>query len=610
MSSVSSVVKFLIALIFSILAVAAAATTAAAQTPSEPTFNRDIAPLIWTRCGSCHRPGAIAPFSLIEYRDVRSRARQILTATKNHTMPPWLPEPGHGEFTDARRLSDADVRRIEQWVDGGAREGRAADLPPQPVWNDGWQLGTPDLVVEAPDAVTLPPGTSDVFRNLVIPVPLDVARYVRGVEVDPGNRRVVHHASLAVDRSHASRLLDAADPGPGFSGGMFSESARSPESRALGWTPGMTPAFEAPGMAWRIEKGSDLVLLLHLMPSRSGVTETVRPRVALYFATDPPTRAPIDFKLGSKAIDIPAGAASYTIEDHYTVPVDVDLLSIYPHAHYLAREMKVTAAVPGGATTDLIWIRNWDFQWQEQYRYRDPRVLPRGTVITMRYTYDNSAANKHNPAAAPGRVVYGPQSSDEMGDVWLRFLPHSPADAETLAKSYRQHELQNDLVLGEQMVAAFPAEPRWRNALGAAYIQAGRVTDAVSQLREAIRLAPDHVEAHNNLGHALQLQEKFAESVAQFREAVRLAPSNDLVHLNLANALEETGDLAEAITEFQKGLALNPVLPDAHNNLGVALAALGRIDEAMVQFEAALDLQPDYVDAQNNLLLARQVRGR
>src|SRR5205085_102418 len=144
----------------------------------------------------------------------------------------------------------------------------------------------------------------------------------------------------------ASRIRDEADPLPGFSGGMFSDTARNPESRALGWTPGMTPMLEPDGMPWRLEKGSDLVLELHLIAPRDGQRQEVRPSVGFYFSDSPPVRSPIDFKMGSKAIDIPAGRSDYAIEDRYTVPVDVDVLSIYPHAHYLAREMKAEAKLP------------------------------------------------------------------------------------------------------------------------------------------------------------------------------------------------------------------------------------------------------------------------
>jgi Flp pilus assembly protein TadD len=482
----------------------------------------------------------------------------------------------------------------------------ASDLPKRPAWTDGWQLGTPDLIVQIPEAFILQAGGADVFRNFAMPIPIATTRYVRGVEVRPGNARVVHHASLTIDPTRASRRRDEADPLPGFSGGMFSETARNPESRALGWTPGMTPSFEPDGMPWRLEKSADLVLELHMIAPRDGHEERVQPSVGFYFTDRPPRQTPVDFKIGSKDIDIPAGQSQYVIEDSYTLPVDVDVLSVYPHAHYLAKEMKAQASLPDGRVTPLIWIRNWDFHWQDDYRYAAPVHLPRGSVVTMRYTYDNSAANKHNPQKAPSHVVFGPQSSDEMGDLWLRLLPKNADDALTLARSYRENELRKDIALRERLVGEHPGVAKWRNALGASYLEAGRLAASVTQLEEAARLAPDQAEIHNNLGEARRLTGDLVGAIAEFRRADRLAPNNDVVQFNLANTLGDHGDLDEAIVHFRMGLALNPGVADAHNNLGVALASLGQLDEALTHFREALAIQPDYADAQDNLNLVLQ----
>jgi Flp pilus assembly protein TadD len=333
----------------------------------------------------------------------------------------------------------------------------------------------------------------------------------------------------------------------------------------------------------------------------------VQPRVALYFTDTPPTRTPVDFKLGVKDIEIPAGASDYRVTDAFTLPVDVDVLSVYPHAHYLAREMRVEAKLPDGALQDLLWISRWDFQWQDQYRYRTPIALPRGTVVTMEYVYDNSAGNKRNPRAQPVPVSYGPQSTDEMGDLWLRLLPRSREDAAVLARAYRDHDLQSDIAVAQKKAAASPGDGKWRKRLGASYLQAGRVAEATVQLEEALRLASGDAEAHNNLGLALQMQGRTAEALPHFREAMRLSPDADLVHLNLANALDELGQTAEALPHFEEAIRLNPSAAEAYNNYGVALGSLGRIDDAIRQFEIALTIRPDYEDAQKNLALARQL---
>lgn len=574
------------------------ATTASG---ADLTFNKDIAPLLWTHCAGCHRPEGSAPFSLVDYKDVVPRGRQIVAATKNRTMPPWLPEPGHGDFAGNRRLRSEDIERIEQWVAEGARQGEVADLPPRPVWSEGWQLGTPDLVVTLPTPYTLRSDNSDVFRTFVIPIPLQANKYVRGVEVRPGHRRLVHHASIAIDRTRGSQLLDDADPELGFAGGMISQGARSPESRAIGWTPGITPALEPQGMAWRLEKGADLVIQVHMLTPPPGETELVQPSVGFYFTDLPPTRMPLDFKLGSKTIDIPAGLRTYSVEDSYQLPVDVDILSVYPHAHYLAKEMKASATLPDGTVRPLIWIKDWNFHWQDEYRYLTPLFLPKRTRVTMRYTYDNSPANQQDRRRPPSRVLFGPRSSDEMGDLWLRLLPRTPEDAEILARSYKANELLKDITAGERLIAEQPRDAKRHNALALSYVQAGRLPDAMTRLEAALRLDPDQAEAHNNLGHVLQLQGRTAEAIQHFREAVRLVPSSDLVHLNLGNALQEAGELDEAITQFRTAIALNPGAMEAHNNLGVALGSLGRLEEAAVHFRQALEIDPVYADAQENL---------
>jgi|KBSSwiStaDraftv2_1062776.scaffolds.fasta_scaffold13558_3 Flp pilus assembly protein TadD len=575
---------------------------------NSPTFTKNIAPILWRNCATCHRPGEMAPFSLIEYSDVVTRARQIAAVTANRTMPPWLPEAGYGAFVNERRLKPEEIAAIQRWVKDGAPQGDAKDLPSRPSWTDGWQLGTPDLVVQVPEPFVLQPGNLDVFRNFAIPIPIATTRYVRGIEVRPGNAKVVHHASLSLDRTRASRLRDEADPGPGFSGAMFSDTARNPESRTLGWTPGMTPSFEPDGMPWRLDKGSDLILELHMIAPRDGRPASVQPSVGFYFSDTPPVRSPIDFKIGSKDIDIPAGQPQYVIEDSFTLPVDADVLSVYPHAHYLAREMKAQATLPDGRVTPLIWIRNWDFNWQDDYRYVTPLHLPRGTLIAMRYTYDNSAANKHNPRPAPARVVYGPQSSDEMGDLWLRLLPQNAADAAILARAYGENELTKDIRLRERLVAEHPNDAKWRNALGASYLSAGKLDASVKELEAAVRIAPGQIEARNNLGEARRLGGDLAGAIAQFKEAARLDPKNDVVQFNLANTLGDNGDLDEAIVHFRLGLALNPGVADAHNNLGVALASLGQVDEALAHFREAVAIQPDYADALQNLNLVLQMQ--
>src|SRR5262249_55097987 len=193
---------------------------------AQPGFTspRDVAPIVWSRCATCHRPGEIGPFSLITYDDVKRRATQIAAVTARRVMPPWKPQPGKGEFQDARRLSDRELETLQDWIADGAPEGAAADLPPPPsslgASNTTWPLGPPALIVSMPQACAVRADGADVFRTFVIPIPTDAPRYVRALEFHPGNARVVHHANLGVDRTRSSRQLDARDGEPGYAGGM------------------------------------------------------------------------------------------------------------------------------------------------------------------------------------------------------------------------------------------------------------------------------------------------------------------------------------------------------------------------------------------------------
>ena len=323
------------------------------------TFNEDIAPLIREKCGPCHRPEGAAPFSLLTYADVRQRATQIATVTRSRFMPPWKAEPGYGDFIGQQPLTAREIDLIQHWMDGAAPEGPPRELPPLPHAGP-WQHGTPDLIVRLPQPYTLKAGGGDVFRTFVVPLPIGRVRYVRGLEFRPDNPQIVHHANIRVDRTPRSRALDEMDPLPGHEG--MARSSEFPDGHFLGWTPGQVAALLPPGLAWRLDPGTDLALQLHLQPS--GKPEVVQLSVGLFFSDTPPERTPSILRLGRQDLDIPAGAPNYTIRDSYVLPVDVEILAVQPHAHYRGREIRAFASLPNGATQWLLYIRDWDFRWQ------------------------------------------------------------------------------------------------------------------------------------------------------------------------------------------------------------------------------------------------------
>jgi Flp pilus assembly protein TadD/mono/diheme cytochrome c family protein len=584
--------------------------TSCSRTPApapQPTFTRDIAPIVYANCASCHRPGEAAPFSLLSYADVKGRARQIAEVTASRYMPPWPPEQGHGEFQGERRLSDAQIATIERWVEAGAPEGNQQELPAKPAFASGWQLGTPDLVIAMPAPVEVAAEGVDVFRTAIVPVTLDAPKYVRAVEFRPGNARSVHHAMV--------RLLRDAGSGIGNGGtrvlaseGMLGaeEDIASPDGHVIGWAPGYSPNVLPAGMAWRLEPGTSVAIELHVQTT--GKPEQVQSSVGLFFTNDAPAVTPVGLQLGSYTIDIAPGAQDYTIEDRYELPVDVDLHAIYPHAHYLGKDLRAIATLPDGTERSLVWIKDWDFNWQNAYRYRTPMRLPRGTIVRMRYTYDNSASNPRNPSSPPRRVRYGGQSTDEMGNLWLQVVP-APQDLAALREDYARKSAQREIEGYERLAKDRPSAGGIRRALGAAYLRAGRVPDALAALGEAVRLSPRDATAHYNFGHALAASGRIDEALGHFRDAARLQPSFVEAHNNLGALLRQTGQLARAEAAFRAAIAHGPRYAPAHNNLGSLRRARGDLRGAAAALENAVRLDPAYAEAHYNLGLVFQESG-
>src|SRR5256886_4090478 len=407
----------ILTLVASMVAAVMAATAIAAETgraksanAGEITFNRELAPVIFSHCAPCHRPGGVGPFSLLRYADARKRGKEMAEVTAQRIMPPWLPAAGHGELMDSRRMNDAEVQLFQRWLAGGVLEGKADDLPPCPTFPAGWQLGQPDLVVRMSEPYELGPDGPDVYRNFVLPLPLASNRFVQAFEFRPDNQSV-HHVRILFDRTGQCRQLDERDPEPGFSG--MNVPARHPPGQLLAWTPGRQPRRNPPELTWLLEAGSDLVLPMHMQ--RTGKRESIEPEVGFYFTDVRPSKTPLVMGFIAQLIDIPAGATNYTVTRSIELPSDVELLAVMPHAHYLAHEVRFEATFPDGTSRSLLWIPRWDFNWQEAYRYKQSVLPPRGARLEFSISYDNSAANIRNPNHPPRRGIFWPPSTDGMG---------------------------------------------------------------------------------------------------------------------------------------------------------------------------------------------------
>jgi len=566
--------------------------------PQSLTFNKDIAPIVFARCAPCHRPGEIAPFSLLTYADVKQRATLIADVTARRVMPPWKPLPGGEPFLDSRALPQAELDKIQQWVKQGAVEGDARDLPPLPQWGSGWQLGTPDLVVTMDRPFTLSASGADVFRTFVVPIPTTTPRFVRAIEFRPGNARAVHHANIGIDRTRSSARLDQQDAEPGYEGGMVPDAAYPP-GYMLGWTPGQRPRPSPEGMPWRLERGSDLVVQLHMQPT--GKPETVQVSAALYFTSFPPVRMPVGLRLGSETIDIAPGDPQYVVTDSYVVPVDADLLAIQPHAHNLARQMTAVASLPDGTTHTLITIDDWDFRWQDVYRYAQPVRLPKGSTVRMRFVYDNSAANPRNPHQPPARVVWGQNTTDEMGDLWLQLVARSNDDGAALSADVERKRAREDLAAYTKLLKQDPDNPLRHDAVGLLHLQGGRGPEAVSEFRASLALNPDSAPTAYNLGLALSMARQYEQAAAAFRDAIRLAPDYAEAHNNLGAMLHAFGQLDEAAVQYRLAATLRPDNAEAENNLGRVLLQQSKASEAVSHFARAIELNPNLPSALSGL---------
>jgi len=568
---------------------------AAAKRTPPVTFTHDIAPIVYHYCAPCHRPGEAAPFSLLDYQDTAKFADQIAYITEKRIMPPWLPSPDNPKFAGELRLTDQQIDLFRQWAKEHAPEGDARDRPPAPQFTPGWQLGKPDAILRAQKPYALPAQGTDNYWNFIFRTSFSETRWIRAIEIRPGEKRVVHHANMFVDRFHSSREREK-QPGDGFPGMELRIESDSfdPDSHFFFWKPGSVPHEEPEGMAFRLDPGDDLVLNVHLQPS--GKPELIQPTIGLYFTDKPATKFPFLLELQNDlALDIPPGVANFKVNDDFTLPTEVQLLAIYPHAHYLGKELVATATLPDGTSKPLIQIPRWDLNWQAVYYYEDELVLPAGTRISMHYLYDNSAANIANPFHPPQRVQGGNRTTDEMAHLWLQVLPHGDAVPPEQARLLLQE------AIARHDVTRDPNDFSSQYNLAAVLQDQGQPAEARQHFQAAVRLRPTDAIANNGLGAVLLALGNPAEAVAPLLRAVRAKPDYAPAHYNLGNAYASEGNFASAISEFAEAARLNPADSMSEANLGAAFAETGKLEEAQKHLERALRLDPRNTLANDNL---------
>ena len=540
-------------------------STLSDDAPETVTFNQHIAPIILEHCTPCHREGMSAPFQLLTYEDTRRRAKQIKEVTESKYMPPWLPEPVEGGFKHERGLSEQEIRLIKSWLDTGSKEGDDIVPPSIPDWPEDWQLGEPDLVASMPNDYSLPAEGRDIYRNFVLKVPITKPLYVKELEFHPENARVVHHALIYIDSTRQSQRRDNADPKPGFGGMRVPMSAGMPEGQFLSWQPGKIYSKSDNSIPWMLQPGTDLVIQVHMNPT--GKIEDFSCSVGLHFTETPPSSIPYKIKLTSLAIDIPSETSFYRVKDSMQLPVDVQLTRILPHAHYLCKRMEGYAIFPDGNKKRLILIKNWDFNWQGDYIYETPIKLPKGTVLHMDYTYDNSTGNLANPHSPPKKVTYGPESSNEMAELWFQFILNSLEDRKKFKEKVRIKNKQVLIQFGQSTLGSETNDPDLLLITAQAHLAAGDQQAAFRAFSRVVQLDPKRFDAWFNIGTMLRSSGQDDAAKQAFGNVIRIDPNDAEAYGSLGIIFQEEGKLEPAEKCFRAALRLNPTDQIAANAL-------------------------------------------
>lgn len=382
------------------------------KAPKAAAFATDVAPIIYKHCTQCHRPGEAAPFSLTNYDEARKWAKNIAKVTGAHQMPPWKAVKGYGEFNDENRLTDEEIQTLKTWADNGAPRGDVSKEPKAPVFKSGWVMGEPDLVVAPSAPFKVPAEGRDVYRHFVIKTNMKEPVYVTALDVKPGNRKVVHHVIAFLDEKGVSNSLDGKDKDgqPGYSG--FGGPGFMPDGALGGWAPGLQPRNLPSGAGLEIKPGTNIVLQIHY--HLDGKEEIDQTKVGLYFS-----KVPVDKKvkiawLANPFFKLKAGEAHQVVKFTYPIMSNVIAYGMMPHMHMLGRSMKATLQLPDGSTKPLVWVDDWDFNWQMTYTFKQPLHIPKGSKILIEAVYDNSSNNPNQPNNPPRDVTWGEQTTDEM----------------------------------------------------------------------------------------------------------------------------------------------------------------------------------------------------
>ena len=385
----------------------------ATPTTAAPTFTKDVAPILYRNCVGCHRRGEIGPMSLMTYDEARPWARAIERQVVARTMPPWHADAPHGTFENERGLTQAEIDTLAAWAQHDAPRGDPKDAPPPPSFADGWTIGTPDLIVSMPEPYAVPArGTID-YQYFEAPVTLTEDRWIEAMEVRPGARAVVHHVIVYEREPTPSRRVRIAeqDPTVAATPPQPGEQPRQVGYQLAAVATGTEASVFRPGTARLLKAGATLTFQMHY--TTNGTAAMDQTRVGFRFAKRPPEHELRSFNMINGSFVIPAGAADYRVEASARFLEDVTVYAMLPHTHLRGKRWEYTLTYPDGRSQRLLTVPKYDFSWQTDYTFREPLVVPKGSVLTSVAWYDNSAANKANPDPTAD-VRWGDQTWQEM----------------------------------------------------------------------------------------------------------------------------------------------------------------------------------------------------
>jgi hypothetical protein len=411
----------------------AAVPSASAQPPAPPTYAKDVAPILFANCTSCHRAGEIAPMSLMTYEETRPWARAIRDNVVNGTMPPWHADPAHGKFLNDRRLSAQEKDVISRWVAAGAPQGDAKDLPARPTYTEGWTIGTPDAVVAMEKPYDLPAQGEIPYQYFEVATNFTEDKWVQALEIRPGDRSVVHHVLVYARYPGMTRptpIFRQQNPEGPLSPTMMKEMADPKirqEQQAAGLrrgplmaqtAPGTPPTVYAPGTALLVKAGTVLTFQIHY--TTSGKAASDRTSMGFRFASKPPATEVRTNAMLNPRFMIPPGAGNHAVEAGIEFVEDVTLYSIVPHTHLRGKSWEHRLTYPDGREQILLSVPKYDFNWQTEYIFAEPLRIPKGSTLKSVAHYDNSKANKANPDSTQP-VYWGDQTWEEMQYTALYF---------------------------------------------------------------------------------------------------------------------------------------------------------------------------------------------